>query len=204
MVHNFTIRSSEALDVGSLRNHVTLFSHLSFASTMIVWRECAKLMWFFYKPFGFILFQTSKWQWKFKDTPINIYYEEHENERESSDPPKNILMIPTISDVSTVEEWRLVAKDIVQRVGKVNWRATIVDWPGLGYSDRPKMEYNADVMEKFLVDFMNAPNSPLSCSGEYIYCFWPYICESLFSSMFLLQLLFSLASCWQWYTCITM
>lgn len=61
-------------------------------------------------------------------------------------------MVPTISDVSTVEEWRLVAKDIVEQVGKVNWHATIVDWPGLGYSDRLKMDYDADVMEKFLVD----------------------------------------------------
>lgn len=74
-------------------------------------------------------------------------------------------MIPTISDVSTVEEWRSVAKDIAQREGKVNWRTTIVDWPGLGYSDRPKMDYNADVMEKFVVDFINAPDSPVSSSG---------------------------------------
>ncbi|KAL5815838.1 hypothetical protein ACOSQ3_024216 [Xanthoceras sorbifolium] len=106
--------------------------------------------------------KTGNWQWKFKDNFINIYYEEHE--RESPKPPKNILMIPTISDVSTVEEWRSVAIDIVQRVGKVNWRATIVDWPGLGYSDRPKMNFNADVMEKFVVDFINAPDSPVSSS----------------------------------------
>lgn len=107
--------------------------------------------------------QPNSWQWKFKDTVINIYYEEHE--KESTVPTKNILMIPTISDVSTVEEWRTVAKDIVQRGGEVNWRATIIDWPGLGYSDRPKLDYNADVMEKFLVDFMNAPNRPVSFSG---------------------------------------
>lgn len=99
------------------------------------------------------------------DNSINVYYEEHE--KESTEPTKNILMIPTISDVSTVEEWRLVTKDIVQRAGNVNWRATIVDWPGLGYSDRPKLDYTADVMEKFLVDFINAPNSPVSCSGGY-------------------------------------
>ncbi|KAJ0049504.1 hypothetical protein Pint_16109 [Pistacia integerrima] len=104
-----------------------------------------------------------QWQWKFKDSSINIYYEEHE--RESSDSTKNILMIPTISDVSTVEEWRSVAKDIAQRDGKVNWRATIVDWPGLGYSDRPKMDYNADVMEKFVVDFINVPENDLVVFG---------------------------------------
>jgi len=76
---------------------------------------------------------------------VNVYYEEHEGES-----IKSILMIPTISDVSTIEEWRVVAKDIVPRNGGVNWRAAIVDWPGLGYSDRPTLEYNADVMEIFL------------------------------------------------------
>lgn len=112
--------------------------------------------------------QIGNWQWKFNDKSINIYYEEHQ--RETSDPPKNILMIPTISDVSTVEEWRSVAVDVVQRVGKLNWRATIIDWPGLGYSDRPKMDYNADVMEKFIVDFINAPGSPVSPSGGFWFC----------------------------------
>ncbi|CAN1155907.1 hypothetical protein LINPERPRIM_LOCUS11371 [Linum perenne] len=103
--------------------------------------------------------KSNSWKWKFDDKSISIYYEEHL--KDTSDSPKDILMIPTISDVSTVEEWRSAADDIVQRVGGINWRATIVDWPGLGYSDRPKMDYNADVMENFLVDFINAPDSPL-------------------------------------------
>lgn len=108
--------------------------------------------------------KASNWQWKFKDNLINIYYEEYESQ--SADPPQDILMIPTISDVSTVEEWRIVARELVQKDSKVNWRATIVDWPGLGFSDRPKMDYNADVMEKFLVDLINAPNGPLSSSKD--------------------------------------
>lgn len=111
----------------------------------------------------FILAQASNWQWKFKDNLVNIYYEEYESQ--SADPPKDILMIPTISDVSTVEEWRIVARELVQKDSKVNWRATIVDWPGLGFSDRPKMDYNADVMEKFLVDLINAPDGPVSSSS---------------------------------------
>lgn len=74
-------------------------------------------------------------------------------------------MIPTISDVSTVEEWNLVASDILQRDGNENLRATLVDWPGLGKSDRPKLDYNADVMEKFLVDLINSPGSPACKSG---------------------------------------
>nr|XP_043605995.1 uncharacterized protein LOC122578161 [Erigeron canadensis] len=108
--------------------------------------------------------KTSNWLWKYKDNSIKIHYEEHAND--SNGPSKNILMMPTISDVSTVEEWRLVAKDIIQQSGNANWRATIVDWPGLGYSDRPKLDYSADVMESFLVDFILAPNSPISSLGQ--------------------------------------
>ncbi|CAN8239834.1 unnamed protein product [Cochlearia groenlandica] len=112
--------------------------------------------------------KTSNWQWKFKGNSIGIYYEEHERGKsQSSSSAKNILMIPTISDVSTVEEWRSVAKDIVQRDnGDFDYRATIVDWPGLGYSDKLKMDYDTDVMEKFVVDFMNSPDSPMSQAGN--------------------------------------
>lgn len=76
-------------------------------------------------------------------------------------------MMPTISDVSTVEEWRSVAKYIVSRKGYTDCRAIIVDWPGLGYSDRPSLDYNADVMENFLVQLINSTESPLNCSGMY-------------------------------------
>lgn len=131
----------------------------------------------------YILFQTNNWKWKFKENLINIYYEEHEKDR--NDSSKNILMVPTISDVSTVEEWRSVARDIVQRAGKFNWRATIVDWPGLGYSDRPKLEYNADVMEKFLVDFINSPDGPINASGEYS----NYLCVYMIISLLIINLI---------------
>ncbi|KAK4782454.1 hypothetical protein SAY86_016556 [Trapa natans] len=110
--------------------------------------------------------KTNNWQWKYKENFINIHYEEHG--KDGADTSKTILMIPTISDVSTVEEWRSVAQDIVQRESKVNWQATIVDWPGLGYSDRLKMDYDADVMEKFLVDFVNSPDSPLRRSDDLV------------------------------------
>ncbi|KAJ1289666.1 hypothetical protein BS78_02G182100 [Paspalum vaginatum] len=108
--------------------------------------------------------KTGKWEWKFENTPVNIYYEEHE--QDTANNVKNILMIPTISDVSTVEEWRVVAKDIVGRKGELGYRATIVDWPGLGYSDRPSLNYNADVMESFLVQLMTSPNSPVANADD--------------------------------------
>lgn len=93
---------------------------------------------------------------------MNIHFERLEKDGAADQPQKNILLVPTISDVSTVEEWRIVAEEIVGKNGGINWSATIVDWPGLGYSDRPKLDYNADVMERFLVDFIRAPDSPIS------------------------------------------
>ncbi|KAH7683974.1 alpha/beta-Hydrolases protein [Dioscorea alata] len=107
--------------------------------------------------------KTGSWQWRFQDNAVNVYYEEHKEGGASN--AKNILMIPTISDVSTVEEWRMVAKDIVTRKGETDWHITIVDWPGLGYSDRPPLNYTADVMENFLIQFMNASDSPVKNLG---------------------------------------
>ncbi|KAI4990291.1 hypothetical protein ZWY2020_038654 [Hordeum vulgare] len=66
----------------------------------------------------------------------------------------------------TMEEWRVVAKAIVTRKGELTHRATVVDWPGLGYSDRPSLNYNADVLENFLVQLLNSPNSPLANAGS--------------------------------------
>ncbi|KAL0364688.1 UNVERIFIED_CONTAM: hypothetical protein Sangu_0566400 [Sesamum angustifolium] len=114
---------------------------------------------------------STSWKWKFEGNSVNIHFERLEKDGADDRPRKNILMVPTISDVSTVEEWRLVAEEIVRKNGEINWSATIVDWPGLGYSDRPKLDYNAGVMERFLVDFVRAPDSPISnfvTDNEYV------------------------------------
>ncbi|XP_068638073.1 uncharacterized protein [Aristolochia californica] len=74
--------------------------------------------------------KTGSWQWRYQDNSVNVYYEEYEAETPINNKIKNVLMIPTISDVSTVEEWRTVAQDIAMRNGEVNWQTTIVDWPG--------------------------------------------------------------------------
>ncbi|KAL3617979.1 hypothetical protein CASFOL_038300 [Castilleja foliolosa] len=114
--------------------------------------------------------KPSSWKWKFEGNSVNIHFERLEKEG-GDQPRKDILLVPTISDVSTIEEWRVVAEEIVGRDSANNWSATIVDWPGLGNSDRPKLDYNADVMERFLVDFVSSPDSPISSSvadNEYV------------------------------------
>lgn len=107
-------------------------------------------------------FQTGTWTWSFKNKSIKIHFEEQKGS--NSGACKDVLLLPTISDVSTTEEWQAVTKDLLSREGGTNWRAVIVDWPGFGLSDSPSIDYNADVMERFLVDFLSAEDGPFRSS----------------------------------------
>lgn len=95
---------------------------------------------------------------------MNVSYEEYIGNG-GSGPLQNLLLLPTISDVSTTEEWRAVALDLLNR-DTSRWRILIVDWPGFGLSDRPRMDYTADSLEGFLADFVTAADSPLIASGQ--------------------------------------
>lgn len=109
--------------------------------------------------------QTGSWTWSHEGQPLNIHYVEHSSGGEGS--TTTILFLPTLSDVSTTEEWRTVAEDLVAQSGSTKWRAVVVDWPGLGLSDRPPIEYTVDVLEKFLVDFVTATDGPLAANSGY-------------------------------------
>lgn len=104
--------------------------------------------------------QTRSWTWKRPGANVNVSYEEYGG----SGPLQNLLLLPTISDVSTTEEWRAVALDLLNR-DTSRWRILIVDWPGFGLSERPRMDYTADSLEGFLADFVTAADSPLIASG---------------------------------------
>lgn len=67
--------------------------------------------------------------------------------------------------MSTTEEWQAVAETLVKQSGSDNWRAVVVDWPGLGLSDRPPIEYTVDVLEKFLIDLVLDANGPLGLTA---------------------------------------
>lgn len=83
-------------------------------------------------------------------------------------PVKNCLLLPTISDVSTTEEWHAVAENLLSREEISGLRILIVDWPGLGLSDRPPIEYTADVLETFLVDLVKSADGPLGSSSIHL------------------------------------
>lgn len=94
---------------------------------------------------------------------MSINYDEYASSTgETGSSQGTLLLLPTISDVSTTEEWRAVAEGLV---AQGSWRAVIVDWPGLGLSERPPLEYTVDVLEKFLVDFVTATSGPLTTTS---------------------------------------
>jgi len=102
--------------------------------------------------------QSGTWTWRHDGNDLNIHYVEMGSQA-AGEAQETLLLLPTLSDVSTTEEWHAVAEELVAN-GKR--RAVIVDWPGLGLSDRPALEYTVDVLEKFLVDFVTAANGPLA------------------------------------------
>lgn len=113
--------------------------------------------------------QTKQWTWTFEGTPIKINLVEYLPN--GSSPTKTLVMLPTISDVSTTEEWHAVAERL-QSKSSTSYRIVCVDFPGLGLSDRPGIDYTADLYEKFLVDIISekdgpiCPSSGLNCSTQ--------------------------------------
>lgn len=105
--------------------------------------------------------QTGTWTWTYEGNSLNINYVEQGSEGERA-AQETLLLLPSLSDVSTTEEWYDVAEELVTNAGSGKRRAVIVDWPGLGLSDRPALEYTVDMYEKFLVDFVTAANGPLA------------------------------------------
>lgn len=96
-----------------------------------------------------------------------------------------MLMLPAMSDVAQVEEWDglvssllptqsatlapALAQGLQQRSGQPagsppSLRVLAVDWPGFGQSGSPPIEYTADLMEDFLVDYVSHlfPGTPLA------------------------------------------
>ncbi|CAM6051870.1 unnamed protein product [Sphagnum compactum] len=110
--------------------------------------------------------KTGTWQWSYEGNQLNIHYVEHSGSE--GRPSKTLLLLPSLSDVSTTEEWQAVAETLVKQSGSDNWRAVVVDWPGLGLSDRPPIEYTVDVLEKFLIDLVLDANGPLGLTSGLI------------------------------------
>lgn len=63
--------------------------------------------------------------------------------------PAPLLCLPAFSTISTRDELRPLALRLAGR----GFRCTLLDWPGFGGSDRPRLDYGPALFRAFLSDF---------------------------------------------------
>ena len=106
---------------------------------------------------------TYAWQWQGQDLTITT-------ETVGAGPP--ILLLPAFSTVSTRGELMRLAGQLAP-----HFRATTLDWPGFGESDRPKLLYQPALYYQFLQDFVRdtftTPIPVVACGS----CCW--VCPRL-------------------------
>jgi pimeloyl-ACP methyl ester carboxylesterase len=89
--------------------------------------------------------QTFSWQWQ--DRPVEIVYETYGR-------GVPVLLLPAFSTVSTRQEMAGIAQKLASQ-----FQVIVPDFPGFGSSSRPKLDYNPDLLSRFLQDFCNYLNS---------------------------------------------
>lgn len=121
------------------------------------------------------------WQWQAKGSgPISIRAVSYEQPGAEAKPGEGhavptVLMLPALSDVSQLEEWDALVSNLLlgssaalapslsqslqERSGQPAGspqplRVVALDWPGFGRSGSPPLEYTAELLEDFLVDYV--------------------------------------------------
>jgi pimeloyl-ACP methyl ester carboxylesterase len=87
--------------------------------------------------------QRATYTWQRQDQTINIA-----TETLGSGPP--VLMLPAFSTVSTRAELAALAQTLTP-----HFQVTLLDWPGFGDSDRPRLNYRPDLYRQFLQAFVH-------------------------------------------------
>lgn len=72
------------------------------------------------------------------------------------------LLLPALSTISSRQEWESFVAAISRRQGAEAPRLISVDWPGFGDSDRPRLPYDAELLARFLADFVR-DHCPADC-----------------------------------------
>ena len=85
---------------------------------------------------------TFQWQWR--SQPLTIAYE-------TLGVGQPVLLLPAFSTVSTRAEMATLAQILAPQ-----YQVTVLDWPGFGDSDRPRLDYQPALYRQFLQDFVAA------------------------------------------------
>jgi pimeloyl-ACP methyl ester carboxylesterase len=85
---------------------------------------------------------VQKYLWNWEGKPVTVVYE-------TLGEGTPMLLLPAFSTVSTRGEMRKIAERLSSQ-----FQVTSLDWPGLGQSDRPPLNYSATLYHQFLQDFV--------------------------------------------------
>ncbi|MEA5466855.1 alpha/beta fold hydrolase [Leptothoe sp. PORK10 BA2] len=85
---------------------------------------------------------TYPWQWQGRT--ITITYE-------TLGAGEPVLLLPTLSTVSSRTELSTLAHHLASQ-----YQVTVLDWPGFGDSDRPRLAYQPTLYQQFLKEFVTA------------------------------------------------
>ena len=85
---------------------------------------------------------VQKYTWTWEGRPLSIIYE-------TLGEGTPVLLLPAFSTVSTRGEMRGIAERLSS-----HFQVVTLDWPGLGQSERPSIDYQAALYQQFLQDFV--------------------------------------------------
>ncbi|NET35314.1 MAG: alpha/beta hydrolase [Cyanothece sp. SIO1E1] len=85
---------------------------------------------------------TYRWQWQ--EQSLSITYE-------TLGTGQPVLLLPAFSTVSTRGEMATLAQQLASQ-----YQVIVLDWPGFGDSDRPRLAYQPALYQQFLQDFVQA------------------------------------------------
>lgn len=86
--------------------------------------------------------QSTPYQWQWQDQTLTIATETH-----GTGPA--VLLLPAFSTVSTRAELSTLAQGLAP-----HFQVTLLDWPGFGESDRPRLDYQPALYRDFLQAFV--------------------------------------------------
>ncbi len=89
-----------------------------------------------------ILNSSPPYQWIWRDQVIQVAYS-------TAGQGKSVLLLPAFSTVSSQGEVAEIAIALASE-----FRVTTVDFPGFGDADRPPLQYNPELYQQFLTDFI--------------------------------------------------
>ncbi len=87
---------------------------------------------------------VKKYTWNWQDTEYQIAYE-------TLGTGKPVLLLPAFSTVSTRSEMQEIARMLSSQ-----YKVVALDWLGFGESDRPAVDYNPNLFNKLLQDFVSS------------------------------------------------